>query len=262
MSRAGSGSARQPSRGRRLSGVCALPSPASSRGEDARRRSLSARARDQLRAARQVVIRRGWHRNPVIGGPLRWLGQPPALTSSAARARRYRLGGRGCGRVHAGGHSHVGQTGLWRSSPNTPPASSTAALWSNTRPVNSGARPGTPARTRRGRRNSRDRRCTPRSARSRPAEPVVGGGVAGVERVGELPRPAETRRGAAAPKCSRSQAPSSTARSPARCGRPALLEHLFSLTHAGGCEVRWPRRLRSPAAATTIWSMSRLVIDG
>ena len=43
--------------------------------EDARRRSLAARARDQLRAVRQVVIRRGWHRTPVIGGPLRWLGR-------------------------------------------------------------------------------------------------------------------------------------------------------------------------------------------
>jgi hypothetical protein len=43
--------------------------------EDARRRSLATRARDQLRAARQVVIRRGWHRHPVIGGPLRWLGR-------------------------------------------------------------------------------------------------------------------------------------------------------------------------------------------
>ena len=39
--------------------------------EDGRRRSLAARARDQLRAARQVVISRGWHRNPIIGGPLR-----------------------------------------------------------------------------------------------------------------------------------------------------------------------------------------------
>ncbi len=43
--------------------------------EDARRPSPASRVRDQLRAARQVVIRRGWHRNRVIGRPLRWLGR-------------------------------------------------------------------------------------------------------------------------------------------------------------------------------------------
>lgn len=43
--------------------------------EDARHPSLATRVRDQLRAARQLVIRRGWHRAPVIGRPLRWLGR-------------------------------------------------------------------------------------------------------------------------------------------------------------------------------------------
>jgi hypothetical protein len=43
--------------------------------EDARRPTPASRARDQLRNARQVVIRREWHRNPVIGRPLRWLGR-------------------------------------------------------------------------------------------------------------------------------------------------------------------------------------------
>jgi len=43
--------------------------------EDARRPSPATRVHDQLRAARQLVIRRGWHRAPVIGRPLRWLGR-------------------------------------------------------------------------------------------------------------------------------------------------------------------------------------------
>jgi hypothetical protein len=43
--------------------------------EDVRRRSPAARVRDQLRAARQVVIERGWHRSRVLGRPLRWLGR-------------------------------------------------------------------------------------------------------------------------------------------------------------------------------------------
>jgi hypothetical protein len=41
----------------------------------ARRPSPATRVRDRLRAARQLVIRRGWHRAPVIGRPLRWLGR-------------------------------------------------------------------------------------------------------------------------------------------------------------------------------------------
>ena len=43
--------------------------------EDARRRSLASRVRDQVRAARQLVIRQGLHRNRIIGAPLRWLGR-------------------------------------------------------------------------------------------------------------------------------------------------------------------------------------------
>lgn len=43
--------------------------------EDARRPSPATRVRNQLRAARQLVIRRSWHRAPVIGRPLRWLGR-------------------------------------------------------------------------------------------------------------------------------------------------------------------------------------------
>jgi hypothetical protein len=43
--------------------------------EDARRPSPATRVRDQLRAARELVIRRGWHRTPLIGRPLRWLGR-------------------------------------------------------------------------------------------------------------------------------------------------------------------------------------------
>lgn len=43
--------------------------------EDALRPSPAARVRDQLRTARRVVMQRGWHQKPVIGGPLRWLGR-------------------------------------------------------------------------------------------------------------------------------------------------------------------------------------------
>jgi hypothetical protein len=43
--------------------------------EDARRRSPIARVRDGLRSARDEVMRREWHRRPVIGRPLRWLGR-------------------------------------------------------------------------------------------------------------------------------------------------------------------------------------------
>ena len=40
----------------------------------AARPSPAARARDFLRAARELVIRRGWHSLPVIGAMLRRLG--------------------------------------------------------------------------------------------------------------------------------------------------------------------------------------------
>jgi hypothetical protein len=42
--------------------------------EDAARPSPATRARDLLRAARGLVIRRGWHTWPVIGPVLRLLG--------------------------------------------------------------------------------------------------------------------------------------------------------------------------------------------
>ncbi len=42
--------------------------------EDAARPSPAARARDPLRATRELVIRRGWHTRPVIGPLLRRLG--------------------------------------------------------------------------------------------------------------------------------------------------------------------------------------------
>ncbi len=42
--------------------------------EDARHRSPAARLRDVLRAARSLVIRRGWHESALAGRPLRWLG--------------------------------------------------------------------------------------------------------------------------------------------------------------------------------------------
>ena len=43
--------------------------------EDELRPSPGARIRDALRAARGVVIRRGWHERPVIGPILRRLGR-------------------------------------------------------------------------------------------------------------------------------------------------------------------------------------------
>ena len=32
-------------------------------------------ARNQFRSIRQTVIHRGWHRSPIIGAPLRWIGK-------------------------------------------------------------------------------------------------------------------------------------------------------------------------------------------
>jgi hypothetical protein len=32
-------------------------------------------ARDRLRAARRHVVDKGWRRNRLLGGPLRWLGK-------------------------------------------------------------------------------------------------------------------------------------------------------------------------------------------
>jgi hypothetical protein len=42
--------------------------------EDALAPSPATRLRDGLRAARRLVMRRGWHEEPVIGPVLRWLG--------------------------------------------------------------------------------------------------------------------------------------------------------------------------------------------
>jgi hypothetical protein len=43
--------------------------------EDALRPSLAGRLRDGLRRARRMVMAHGWHQRPVLGRPLRWLGQ-------------------------------------------------------------------------------------------------------------------------------------------------------------------------------------------
>jgi len=43
--------------------------------EDEGRSGPAVRARQILRAAREEVVRRGWHRNRFIGGRLRWLGK-------------------------------------------------------------------------------------------------------------------------------------------------------------------------------------------
>ena len=42
--------------------------------EDAARSSPASRVRDGLRAARRLVMRRGWQQTPVIGPVFRWLG--------------------------------------------------------------------------------------------------------------------------------------------------------------------------------------------
>ena len=43
--------------------------------EDAGRRGTAALARGQVRNLRAIVVQRGWHRNKVIGGALRWVGR-------------------------------------------------------------------------------------------------------------------------------------------------------------------------------------------
>jgi hypothetical protein len=43
--------------------------------EDAMRPSPATRIRDRMRAVRSSVIQRGWHRMPIIGRLLRWLGR-------------------------------------------------------------------------------------------------------------------------------------------------------------------------------------------
>ena len=43
--------------------------------EDVGKHGPAAFARDQFRNLRAEVIRRGWHKNKLIGGKLRWLGK-------------------------------------------------------------------------------------------------------------------------------------------------------------------------------------------
>jgi hypothetical protein len=43
--------------------------------EDRSKTGLGARVRDLFRLARQTVVRRGWHRNPIVGRGLKWLGK-------------------------------------------------------------------------------------------------------------------------------------------------------------------------------------------
>ena len=42
--------------------------------DDRSRTGPSVRARKRVRAVRQGVVHRGWHRHRVLGRPLRWLG--------------------------------------------------------------------------------------------------------------------------------------------------------------------------------------------
>lgn len=43
--------------------------------EDRARTGPLVLARDRFRAARRHVIHRGWHRHPLLGRPLRWIGK-------------------------------------------------------------------------------------------------------------------------------------------------------------------------------------------
>jgi hypothetical protein len=43
--------------------------------EDALRPSIAGRVRNGLASGRRAVVKRGWHQQPVIGPPLRWLGR-------------------------------------------------------------------------------------------------------------------------------------------------------------------------------------------
>lgn len=43
--------------------------------EDRHRAGVLVNARDRFRSLRRDVIRRDWHRHPVLGRPLRWLGR-------------------------------------------------------------------------------------------------------------------------------------------------------------------------------------------
>jgi hypothetical protein len=43
--------------------------------EDRARGGPGVAARLLIRSARREVMRRGWHRSPVLGAPLRWIGR-------------------------------------------------------------------------------------------------------------------------------------------------------------------------------------------
>ena len=43
--------------------------------DDLDRRGAAVVLRNRARAVRRIVVERGWHRLPVIGGALRWLGR-------------------------------------------------------------------------------------------------------------------------------------------------------------------------------------------
>jgi len=43
--------------------------------EDRTRAGLPAAARQRFREVRREVMERGWHRHPLVGKPLRWLGR-------------------------------------------------------------------------------------------------------------------------------------------------------------------------------------------
>jgi hypothetical protein len=43
--------------------------------EDSSKAGFGPRARDTFRGLRRTVVQRGWHRSPLIGRPLKWLGR-------------------------------------------------------------------------------------------------------------------------------------------------------------------------------------------
>ena len=55
--------------------------------EDALRASIASQLQDGLRWARRVVMDHGWHRRPLIGRPLRWLGRRLPSTGRAGGER-------------------------------------------------------------------------------------------------------------------------------------------------------------------------------
>jgi hypothetical protein len=43
--------------------------------DDRSRAGLPVRARQAFRRVRRAVMQQGWHRHPLVGRPLRWLGR-------------------------------------------------------------------------------------------------------------------------------------------------------------------------------------------